>query len=64
LNGTKKTIKGKPCIYYDGYWIRRYEQDSDGGVEIIENSRKFDNAMFNVRGIGVAVNVSTSMSCS
>ncbi len=28
-NGTKKTIEGKPCIYYDGYWIRRYEQDSD-----------------------------------
>jgi hypothetical protein len=28
-NGTKKTIKGKPCIYYDGYWIRRYKQDSD-----------------------------------
>jgi len=24
-NGTKKDIDGKPCIYYDGYWIRRYE---------------------------------------
>lgn len=23
-NGTKKDIDGKPCIYYDGYWIRRY----------------------------------------
>jgi hypothetical protein len=29
LNGTKKTINGKPCIYYDGYWIRSYEQDRD-----------------------------------
>lgn len=28
-NGTKKTINGKPCIYYDGYWIRRYEQEKD-----------------------------------
>ena len=28
-NGTKKNIAGKPCIYYDGYWIRRYEIVSD-----------------------------------
>ena len=28
-NGTKKTINGKPCIYYDGYWIRRYELKTD-----------------------------------
>jgi hypothetical protein len=28
-NGTKKDINGKPCIYYDGYWIRRYEIESD-----------------------------------
>ena len=28
-NGTKKDIDGKPCIYYDGYWIRRYEVVSD-----------------------------------
>jgi hypothetical protein len=28
-NGSKRTIKGKPCVYYDGYWIRRYEQDQD-----------------------------------
>lgn len=28
-NGTKKTINGKPCIYYDGYWIRWYEIQSD-----------------------------------
>jgi hypothetical protein len=29
VNGTKKTINGKSCIYYDGYWIRSYEQDRD-----------------------------------
>ena len=29
VNGTKKTIDGKPCIYYDGYWIRWYEIQSD-----------------------------------
>lgn len=23
-NGTVRDIDGKPCIYYDGYWIRRY----------------------------------------
>jgi len=28
-NGTKKDIDGKPCIYYDGYWIRRYEIVAD-----------------------------------
>lgn len=28
-NGTKKTIDGKPCVYYDGYWIRRYELKTD-----------------------------------
>ena len=28
-NGTKKTINGKPCVYYDGYWIRWYEIQSD-----------------------------------
>ena len=28
-NGTKKTIDGKPCVYYDGYWIRWYEIQSD-----------------------------------
>ncbi len=28
-NGTKKDIDGKPCIYYDGYWIRRYELQTD-----------------------------------
>jgi hypothetical protein len=29
VNGTKKTIEGKPCVYYDGYWIRWYEIQSD-----------------------------------
>ncbi|MEK7225187.1 MAG: hypothetical protein AAB221_05855 [Bacteroidota bacterium] len=28
-NGTKKVINNKPCIYYDGYWIRQYEVNSD-----------------------------------
>jgi len=28
-NGTRKEIDGKPCIYYDGYWIRRYAVVSD-----------------------------------
>jgi hypothetical protein len=31
-NGTKKDIDGKPCVYYDGYWIRRYEIVSDDYV--------------------------------
>jgi len=25
INGSKKNIAGKPCIFYDGYWIKRYE---------------------------------------
>lgn len=28
-NGTKKTFDGKPCVYYDGYWIRAYEVEMD-----------------------------------
>ena len=24
-NGTQRTLRGKPCVYYDGYWIRRYD---------------------------------------
>ncbi len=24
-DGTQRTIRGKPCVYYDGYWIRRYD---------------------------------------
>ena len=24
-NGTEREIDGKPCVYYDGYWIRRYD---------------------------------------
>lgn len=24
-NGTARDIDGKPCVYYDGYWIRRYD---------------------------------------
>lgn len=29
VNGTKKTVNGKTCVYYDGYWIRWYEIQSD-----------------------------------
>jgi hypothetical protein len=28
-NGTKRTIAGKSCIYYDGYWIRHYVPPED-----------------------------------
>jgi hypothetical protein len=28
-NGTEKTIDGKPCVFYDGYWIKRYEPLED-----------------------------------
>lgn len=27
-NGTQRTIKGKPCVYYDGHWIRKYDYSS------------------------------------
>jgi hypothetical protein len=27
-NGTVRDIDGKPCIFYDGYWIRRYKTDN------------------------------------
>jgi len=29
VNGTVKTIDDKPCVYYDGYWVRWYEIKSD-----------------------------------
>ncbi len=28
-NGTQRDIGGKACVYYDGYWIRRYEVPHD-----------------------------------
>lgn len=28
-NGTRRDINGIPCVYYDGYWIKRYEPPSD-----------------------------------
>ncbi|OGT71762.1 MAG: hypothetical protein A2W76_09800 [Gammaproteobacteria bacterium RIFCSPLOWO2_12_47_11] len=28
-NGTVRTIDGKPCVYYDGYWVRWYEIKAD-----------------------------------
>jgi len=29
INGTSREINGKPCVYYDGYWIRKYEPPAD-----------------------------------
>ncbi len=28
-NGTTRDIEGKPCVYYDGYWIRSYHLHED-----------------------------------
>ena len=28
-NGTAKYIDGKECVYYDGYWIRKYKPPID-----------------------------------
>ncbi len=28
-NGTRQELDGKACIFYDGYWIRRYEVPVD-----------------------------------
>jgi hypothetical protein len=28
-NGTIKEIEGKPCIYFDGYWVRHYQLHSN-----------------------------------
>ncbi|WP_243448388.1 hypothetical protein [Candidatus Thiosymbion oneisti] len=28
-NGTRRDIKGKPRVYYDGYWIKYYEPPAD-----------------------------------
>lgn len=28
-NGTVREIDGKPCVYYDGYWIKRYDPMDD-----------------------------------
>lgn len=29
VNGTVREIDGKSCVFYDGYWIRRYEVPKD-----------------------------------
>ena len=29
VNGTKREICGKRCVYYDGYWIKLYEPPAD-----------------------------------
>ncbi len=28
-NGASRVIDGKPCVFYDGYWIKRYEPMED-----------------------------------
>jgi hypothetical protein len=28
-NGTERDCNGKPCVYYDGYWIKRYDPMED-----------------------------------
>lgn len=28
-NGTRRSIDGNPCVYYDGYWIKCYEPPAD-----------------------------------
>ncbi len=28
-NGTARDIDGKPCVFYDGYWIKRYDPMED-----------------------------------
>ncbi len=28
-NGTDRDIDGKPCVFYDGYWIKRYDPMED-----------------------------------
>jgi len=28
-NGTRRDIADKPCVFYDGYWIKRYEPPKD-----------------------------------
>ncbi len=28
-NGSRRTIGGKPCVFYDGYWIKWYEPPKD-----------------------------------
>ncbi len=29
INGTTSTVDGKPCVFYDGYWIRKYDPPTD-----------------------------------
>jgi hypothetical protein len=28
-NGTSREVNGKPCVYYDGYWIKHYDPMED-----------------------------------
>ena len=38
-NGSRRKIKGKHCVYFDGYWIRYYEPDAD---TLAEKKRTID----------------------
>lgn len=43
INGTVKVIDGKPCVYYDGYWIRYYKPPPDSLAakkKLIDNLKK------------------------
>ena len=31
INGTTSTVDGKPCVFYDGYWIRKCDPPTDDG---------------------------------
>lgn len=35
-NGTVSTIRGTPCVFYDGYWIRKYEVPADKDAARLE----------------------------
>ena len=42
-NGTVEVIDGKPCVYYDGYWIRYYKPPDDSlaaKMKLIDNLKK------------------------
>ncbi|MGR9091504.1 MAG: hypothetical protein ACU85U_13080 [Gammaproteobacteria bacterium] len=35
-NGTVSSIRGTPCVYFDGYWIRKYEVPADQDAARLE----------------------------
>ncbi|MEX2479489.1 MAG: hypothetical protein WD928_01375 [Gammaproteobacteria bacterium] len=43
VNGAVGDVNGKPCVFYDGYWIRRYDVPKDEGAarrELIDQLTK------------------------